>query len=236
MLGDSGGWADGFWDAVFPPFCVACSAEGSWWCAGCRATVQLIKPALCPGCGSRKAQHACPRRLGLDGLVACGYYHDARLRAALRSLKYRGIIRLQPSLSEFLRDWQAARCGPWPWAGAAGLAIQPLIAAPKSVRARGFDQAAVLAGLVRRLFVPWAAETSVLVRRDSLTPQAKLAVGLRPANVSGAFLVRPGAPLPESVLLVDDVVTSGATLNEAARVLRAAGVKRIFGFALALGA
>jgi len=229
-------WTDRIWDLVFPPFCVACGAAGSWWCRSCLGSAQLVVCPLCPDCGSWKVEHACPRRLGLDGLVACGYYHDPKLRAVLQALKYRGVERLVPGLSEFLRVWRAARRGPWPWSDASGISIQPLIGAPSSVRARGFDQAEILAQLLKATFVPWAAEADLLVRRGSLAPQAKLAAGLRPANVAGAFSVRRGSVVAKNLILVDDVVTSGATLAEAAKVLRAAGAERIFGFALALGA
>jgi len=227
---------DFFWDLVFPPFCVACGAEGFWWCAACRGAVQLIPRPVCPGCASRKSEHVCPQRLGLDGLVVCGFYHDPKLRIALHALKYRGLERLTPEISDFLQTWHAARCGPWPWAGAAELAIQPLVGAPSSIRARGFDQAMILARLVKDVLVPWGSSLNVLTRHSSLLPQAKVAAGLRPANVANVFSVRRDMPLPPSVLLVDDVLTTGATMAEAAWVLRAAGVRQVFGFALALGA
>lgn len=236
MRDPASGLAESFWEIIFPPFCVACSAGGSWWCESCRGSVQVIVRPLCPACAGRKTEHDCPRRLGLDGLVVCGYYHDPKLRAAIHALKYRGVERLAAPLAEFLRSWRLARCGPWPWAGATDLSVQSLCGAPANVRARGFDQADILSKLIRRELIPWAVPIGLLLRRDSLSPQAKIAAGLRRANVAGAFSVRSHVRVPESVVLVDDVLTTGSTMSEAARVLRAAGVRQVFGFALALGA
>jgi predicted amidophosphoribosyltransferase len=191
---------------------------------------------MCAGCGSRFAKHECPKTLGLDGFAACGYYHDPKLRLALHGLKYRGVSRIQGELREFLGAWRGAWSDAWPWAGVAELGIQPLIGSPPSVRSRGFDQAGLIAGLVRQMLVPWAKPLDALARRPSLMPQAKVELGLRRANVAGSFRLKPGCGLPSAVLLVDDVVTSGATMHQASLAFREAGVSRVFGFALALGA
>jgi predicted amidophosphoribosyltransferase len=237
MVEDSLFRFEAIWDFIFPPFCVVCRTDGSWWCEACRSSVQMIRGRVCAGCGRQRNQgHACRNTLGLDGFAACGYYHDPKLRLALQGLKYRGVSRMTHELKDFLVCWRASWLGAWPWAGVTDLGIQPLVGSPPSVRARGFDQAELLAGLVRQTLVPWARPLDALVRRRSLMPQAKVELGLRRANVAGSFGLKPGVALPSSVILVDDVVTSGATMHEAASALRAAGVTRVFGFALALGA
>lgn len=159
------------------------------------------------------------------------------MRAVLHALKYRGATCVMADVAEFLGSWRRSHPFTWPWAGIPDLAVQPLVGAPQSVRRRGFDQAGLLAEAARRSLAPQAAPVSVLARRDGLMPQAKLAEHLlRRANASGVFALAAGAKAPAAVLLVDDVVTTGATMAEAARVLRAAGTGRVFGFALALGA
>jgi predicted amidophosphoribosyltransferase len=108
--------------------------------------------------------------------------------------------------------------------------------APARIRARGFDQAGLIADVFRDACVPWARPLDVLIRHDSPQAQVALKPGpLRAANVSGAFSIRPNAIVPPSILLVDDVFTTGSTMHEAARVLRAAGAHEVFGFALAVG-
>ena len=91
---------------------------------------------------------------------------------------------------------------------------------------RGFDHArAIAAGLARELRLPLGRE---LVRVRNTLPQVHLPVSRRSANVRGAFAVRRGADVDGAgVLLVDDVTTTGATVNEAARVLLAAGAREV---------
>jgi ComF family protein len=94
------------------------------------------------------------------------------------------------------------------------------------LRARGYDQALELARTVARtLRLPLGA--SLLVRRRATAPQSELDAAARRANLRGAFGVRPRSALPAHVALVDDVMTTGATLHAAATALREAGVARV---------
>jgi len=225
------------WDLLFPVRCVSCRRPGSWWCGECRGSSELILRNPCSGCASRKAIHDCPQVLGLDGIAALGFYHDPKLRSVLHALKYKGATVVMSAIEDRLGEWAEERLDVWPWSGMSDLAIQPAVGAPKSIRQRGFDQARLLSESVNRILIPWASQTDVLIRSNNLEPQAKLTVGdLRHANVAGSFRIKPGATVPANILLVDDVLTTGATLSEAARVLRDAGVQKIFALVLAIGA
>ncbi|MBI4139316.1 ComF family protein [Candidatus Uhrbacteria bacterium] len=174
---------------------------------------------------------------GLDGFIAVGYYHDPRLRAVIRGLKYRNATCLDGACREVLRRYAETRIHPWPWAGESTLVVQPVVGAPNRIRTRGFDPAAFVAAALKKGPIPWAAMGSLLERKTSVSTQADLPPdALRQANVKGVFSVRENADIPEAVLLTDDVFTTGATMREAARILREAGVKRVYGFVLALGA
>jgi ComF family protein len=169
----------------------------------------------------------------IDAVVATGFYHDPRLRSVITALKYKNATCLLPSLERYLKQWSAERRTSWPWAGEESLAIQHVPTSPTRVRERGFDQARLIAGACRATFAPWATPSTVL-RRVSSGSQALLEPGaLRGANVRGAFSV--DGIVPRSILLVDDVLTTGSTMNEAARVLREAGAKKIYVFAIAVG-
>lgn len=173
----------------------------------------------------------------LAAVIACGFYHDKTLRGLIHGLKYESATCVLPSIGALLRRVRVDRRDPWPWAGETSLAIQPLICSPLRIRGRGFDQTELIRDFVIREIAPWARPASLLVRRASKDPQADLPVGsLRAANVRGAFSVASHQPIPEAVILVDDVFTTGSTMREAARVLAEAGVKRIYGFAVAMGA
>ncbi len=106
----------------------------------------------------------------------------------------------------------------------------------RRARERGFDQAEIFANLVREEIVPWATTIKLLSRTRDIPPQAGIEVGpMRAANIQGAFQILNRGSLPEQVILVDDVATSGATLMEAARTLKQAGVLRVYAIVLAIG-
>lgn len=225
------------WDLLFPVRCVSCRNPGSWWCDSCRKSSELIRRNPCPSCASRKAIHDCPKTLDLDGLAALGFYHDRKLRSVLHALKYKGADVVMSALENRLGEWAEERLDVWPWSGLSDLAIQSAIGTPQSVRRRGFDQARLLAQVVNRELIPWACPCDVLSRSNSLEPQAKLQVGeIRRANVTGSFSLKVGATIPSNILLVDDVLTTGATLSEIAKVLRAGGAQKVFALVLAIGA
>lgn len=105
-------------------------------------------------------------------------------------------------------------------------ALVPLPLHRARLRVRGYDQALELARpLARALDLPLAA--GALVRTRATAPQSRLDADARRRNVRDAFAVRADAALPAHVALVDDVMTTGATLRAAAHALRRAGVARI---------
>ncbi len=100
------------------------------------------------------------------------------------------------------------------------------------LRERGYNQALELARpLARRLGVPLRHD--LLIRTKSTAAQSELDAPTRRRNVRGAFGLRAEAPLPAHVAVLDDVMTTGATLAECARVLKRAGVARVDVWALA---
>lgn len=153
----------------------------------------------------------------------------------ITALKYRGATCLLPAVTQHIVDWRESRLGAWPWAGEQRVVIQPIPAAPSRVRSRGFDQAELIANIIQTELVPWGTIGHVLERHDEdRLPQASLEPGpLRNANVQDLFYCTRIDS--ECVLLVDDVYTTGSTMQEAARILKKAGAKRVFGFVLAVG-
>lgn len=222
-------------ETLFPPFCVSCEVGGEWWCASCREAVERLTTDPCPSCAALSHADPCPPT-SLDGLSAAGFYHDRRLRAVVTNLKYRGATCLLPSIGALLRSWREARRQPWPWAGASAATIVPVPTSPDRVRERGFNQAERIAELVRGEIIPWAAVSDFLQRNRPTPPQADVDPGpLRRANIRGVFSIRPDAEIPRTVILVDDVATTGSTLREAASMLKAHGASSVYGVVLAVG-
>lgn len=105
-------------------------------------------------------------------------------------------------------------------------AIVPVPLHTHRLRQRGYDQALELARpLAAALALPLRSD--LLLRVRATAPQSELDAGQRRRNVAKAFIVAPHAPLPDHVALVDDVMTTGATLHAAARSLLGAGVRRV---------
>lgn len=184
--------------------------------------------------------HVCSQqgRTELASLVTVGFYHDPRLRALIHRLKYDSSTCLLPSIAQLLSRWKHERLQTWPWAGTSSIHLQPVPATPERIRARGFDQAELITDMVQEQLIPWGVRgPNLLQRSSSLQAQVDVESGpLRQANVQGAFSVDASQAIPETILLIDDVYTTGATMKEAAKVLSAAGATSIYGFALALGA
>lgn len=226
-------------NAVFPPHCVVCADDGDWLCHACFSLIEFLPIDPCPHCADIQPGHICSfERTDLDGLVAIGFYHNPQLRGLIHALKYQSATSVLPLISKVIHKYADIRCHAWPWAGLSELAIQSVSGVPARIVARGFDQAELIRDIVHSEIIPWSTPLSLLERSAGQSVQAELEVGvLRQANVKGVFSIRktfPG-PIPSTVLLVDDVSTSGATMHEAARVLKRAGVKTVYGFVFALG-
>ncbi len=146
------------------------------------------------------------------------------LARAVQHLKYRGRRSLAAPLAELL-----ARHYPFaPFADDALVVPVPLHLA--RLRARGYNQATLLArGLARRRRLAFAPR--LLERCRATVEHATLGAAARRANVQGAFRVRPGSAVAgRTVILVDDVLTTGATADACARVLRAAGARAVHAY------
>jgi ComF family protein len=205
-------------DLVFPPRC-----------AGCRRRTELLCAACVERCGRlRREQRPGTRRVLPQALLATVegiHEYDAPLREAILALKYRRRRRLAEPLGMLFVAGLPEHIG-----GCEAVVAVPLHRTRE--RERGFNQSVLLAHMVARaLGKPVAAG---LERVRPTAQQVGLDHAARKANVRGAFAWRAGVA-PRSVLLIDDVLTTGSTMRECARALRAAGVREVHGLALASG-
>jgi len=207
----------GFVDLVVPPRCGACGASAtSTLCAIC---LGLLAPDLEPG---SEVAH-------LDlCLAAVAYAGDVPVWMQRFKYPRRGLSGLDPAPIGILSDLIAAAARSAP--GPAPELVVPVPLHARRLRARGFNPAALLA---RRVAAERRARCApVALRRIRDTPsQTGLDRSARRRNVAGAFELRES--VPACVWLVDDVVTTGATLSECARVLRRAGARRVVGLCVA---
>jgi ComF family protein len=209
-------------DVLLPPACAACGSAGALLCAAC---LRAARPASDPACRFLAADPAIA--IGQDlSLALAAFAFDGPIRRALARLKYEGASRL---------------AGPLATAATQSLRVLlemtgsvPLIPVPvhrERLRERGYNQTDLIArALGSAVGLP---VVDLLERVRPTTKQHRLDRAARLANLRAAFAVREVTGPHPSVIVVDDIVTTTATLEACASVLRAAGVRDIYGFAVA---
>jgi len=220
-------WLKAALDALLPPACAGCGAAalaGSALCERCESLVVPIAADACPRCQLHRAgAGACAEIAPLDAAVAAVWLEPPVIDW-IHAFKYppRGLRGLAPgplALIGELAARSARRAG-----GPAPELVVPVPLHPRRLRARGFNPALVVARAVARTAAAPVAATALARLRDTPS-QTGLSAAERRRNLRGALRAR-GA-VPARVWLVDDVVTTGATLREAARALCAAGAKSV---------
>lgn len=208
-------------DLVWPPRCAGCDLPGTLLCPSCRAALPIIARAdACARCGAPDGAHGCAEcgrtELSFDR-ARCAGVLEWPLSRAVTLLKDAGELRLAPVVAGLL----AETAGAWPaWADA----VVPIPASPSAVLRRGFEHVAHVAmafGALTGLPVLDALEARP--RRD----QRRLSREARRANARASIRVVRGVAVPRRLLLLDDVFTTGATLDAAVLALRAAGAEEV---------
>jgi len=204
-------------DLLYPPRCVGCGRFGAYLCAVCEATMTPASEGpRCPNCSSRwEHEGNCPRCFhwdALDGGVAA-FDMEGSARRAVHALKYRGLRVMAPGMAAYLGVLRER------------VAFDVAMAVPlhrSRINARGFNQADVLLSQL-----DWPRAPGRLRRIRKTATQVGLGLGERRSNVAGAFAYDGPSLAGLTIALVDDVITTGATGNECARVLRDHGARRV---------
>jgi ComF family protein len=231
-----------FLDLFFPKFCLGCGRWGRYICDSCREKIKPLSHLKCPVCEKPSidgmTHPGCTTKYSLDGLTSF-YRYDGVIQKAIKHIKYRytfdivnDFIAIIPdsSFSIFTqlrtKNHEPKTCF-----------MVPIPLHTSRYNNRGFNQAEIIANaLGKRLNMP--VNSHVLFRSKKTVPQVEMKDRKkRLANMEHVFAVSNNVPVLRSndvtILLIDDVFTTGATIRSAASVLKHSGVKFVWGVTIA---
>jgi len=221
-----------FWagmDLLYPPLCGGCAKKGTRWCEDCQNSVRLIQEPICEICGlpqpSAGICAACLETPPFYEALRSWAVFEGPVRKALHRMKYHQDMGLGDTIAAeiltFVEDlnWHIDL-------------VLPVPLGRKRLRERGYNQVGLFARPLT-LAMGWKYAPRYLKRARETASQVGLSAGERILNVHNAFVANKSKIVGKSVLVVDDVSTTGATLNSCAEALRRGGAKAVYALSVA---
>lgn len=225
-------------DILFPKYCLNCGREESYLCQDCFSLVEILDRQYCPFCPSKivldcRTCPSCKKSKKLSGLYCAASYDNFIVKKLVNQFKYEPYTKdLSKELASLIITHLKILNKLWDFEN---FVLIPVPLHKKKARWRGFNQAEELA---KKLSEPLGAGllANALTKTKITLPQVELTKEARRKNLRGAFFCqKPDLIKNKKILLVDDVFTTGATMEECARVLKDAGAKEIWGVVVARG-
>jgi competence protein ComFC len=219
-----------FVDFLLPRECLGCGKIGNFICPGCQNKLPLVYPPICPACGKPQINEDLCSECWKTSRYTDGIYSVFRfegiIRNAIHAFKYNNLRAISEQLGRYMANsFIQNRLN--------GDFLVPVPLHYSRSRERGYNQSALLAKEISSL-VNVAVSESVLSRVDDNKPQARtLNVEERRKNVQGIFRWSGENIDGKTMILIDDVCTSTATLEACAMILKRGGAKSVKGFTLA---
>ncbi|MDQ1284413.1 MAG: hypothetical protein QG620_761 [Patescibacteria group bacterium] len=244
-------------DTLFPISCVSCQKEGIWLCDSCLDKIETLSSQVCPYCEKNTTERGevCPtckniflgknKTLPLDGLISSTSYNVGNISRLVHLFKYNFVSNIHIPLGKILIAAILKNNLPIPDL------IVPVPLHPRRLRWRGFNQAELLANYVSQNLTPGFAIPAcpnLLIRKRYTVPQMKIKnYAERKTNIANAFslnyLKHPNHSGAHSkirvvfegktILLIDDICTTGSTLFECGKILKLAGAKKVLATVIA---
>jgi ComF family protein len=210
-------------EIFFPKFCLGCKKEGTYLCPDCKELLEILR------------FHKIQKTKFLSDLYFSVYYKKPLLKKIVSFFKYQPFLKdLAKTLSSIIFDHFQLLDDPPPFLKEnSDFILIPIPLEKKRLKWRGFNQAEEIGkNLAKALKIPILK--NVLFKTRKTLPQIELSEKEREENVRGCFLIKNKSLIEnKKILLLDDIYTTGATMEEAARVLKKAGAKEIIGIVLA---
>jgi ComF family protein len=216
-------------ELLFPSRCLGCGREGSLVCPICRGKLPIITPPICHRCGIPQLDgelcSAClSHKHDIDG-IRSPFRFEGVIRQAIHQFKYNNLRYAAGPLAELLGNYLTANPIP-------GEVLVPVPLHSKRLRERGYNQSQLLAREMGKL-VGLPVMTDWITRQRQAAPQTRVtSVSQRRSNVTNAFTCH-GNLKDKKVILIDDVATSGATLDACAAALKSADTASVWGLTIA---
>jgi ComF family protein len=224
---------DSLLELIFPSRCLGCGdgvASGSAACEKCLAAIKINRTLFCGKCRARLpgAKRICHRDFPYV-LGAASDYDNETIKSLIHGLKFRNMKSAARPLAELIVKYADSLKLPLE-----KFSVIPLPLSSKRLRERGYNQSELVAQIFAARF-GLAFETNVLCRAKHTKPQSETkSLAERKENIRSCFAVnRAEAASGKNFILIDDVTTSGATLFEAAAVLKSAGARKILAMTVA---
>lgn len=224
---------------LFPRRCPVCHEvvedAGEPACKICRTRLPYVRAPFCLKCGKpllaeeREYCGDCRRKKHMFRQGRAPFVYDPLMRESIARYKYGGRREYASFYAEEILRKCAREAALWK-----GEVLVPIPLHPSRKRKRGYNQAALLAReLSKRCGLP--VDEKLLVRTRKTRAQKELNDQERMANLKNAFSVREGNISYKNIILIDDIYTTGSTVNEAARVLREKGAETVFFLCICVG-
>lgn len=223
-----------FLDILFPKFCFRCGKEGEYLCPDCFSLIDILEKQYCPFCSkpkivfNGKTCSSCQGR-NIEGLYCATSYKDPIVRELISQFKYYGVKDISKPLAalivahflnlennQFISD---------------NFILVPTPLHKKKLKERGFNQSEEL-GKVISTFLNKPLK-NVLIKIKPTSNQVGLTKDERKENLKGVF--RCSEHINKKVLLIDDVFTTGSTMEECAKTLKESGAKEVWGVTVSRG-
>lgn len=226
-------------DLLFPRFCFGCQREGTYLCQDCKATLEILEYSYClcsknpcllswPG----KCQRCSHKKI--SGLYsALSYQENPLVKVLIHNFKYPPYIKeLSKTLTSLIINHLVLLEKNCPGISEESVLI-PIPLDKRRLKERGFNQSEEIAkNLSETLKIPLISNNLTKIKKT--LPQVELSKKEREKNIKNAFALKNPAEIKrKKILLVDDVYTTGSTMEEASQLLRKAGAKEVWGIVIA---